>query len=121
MTAGIGPSFPTLQISLGDARSYFLSTAENELGVVSARSLAGGTLIPISWTEMQCNSTGAKVRSVERVFWGDGVGCDGYKLVLNSVLVQQKIGVSQSCESDGLNLIGVIIVIIVIMDAKIYV
>lgn len=29
-------------LSLGDARSYFLSTAKNELGVVYARSVAGG-------------------------------------------------------------------------------
>lgn len=29
------------QLSLGDARAYFLSTAKNELGVVSAESTAG--------------------------------------------------------------------------------
>lgn len=29
-------------LSLGDARSYFLTTAKNELGVVHAKSLAGG-------------------------------------------------------------------------------
>jgi exosome complex component CSL4 len=28
-------------LSLGDARSYFLTTAKNELGVVHAKSLAG--------------------------------------------------------------------------------
>ena len=28
-------------LSLGDARSYYLSTAENELGVVYAKSIAG--------------------------------------------------------------------------------
>ena len=28
-------------LSLGDSRSYYLSTAKNELGVVYARSLAG--------------------------------------------------------------------------------
>lgn len=33
-------------ISLGDARSYYLSTAQNELGVVYARSIAGG-LAPV--------------------------------------------------------------------------
>lgn len=47
-------------ISLGDARSYFLSTAENELGVVFAKSEAGAPLIPVSWCEMQCEKTGAK-------------------------------------------------------------
>ncbi|PKU65740.1 hypothetical protein MA16_Dca018530 [Dendrobium catenatum] len=29
-------------LSLGDARAYYLSTAKNELGVVSAQSIAGG-------------------------------------------------------------------------------
>ncbi|KAB5529515.1 hypothetical protein DKX38_019596 [Salix brachista] len=47
-----------LELSLGDARAYYLSTAKNELGVVSAESAAGATLVPISWTEMQCPLTG---------------------------------------------------------------
>lgn len=58
-----------LVLSLGDARAYFLSTAKNELGVVSAESAAGGTMVPISWTEMQCPLTGQieqrKVAKVE--------------------------------------------------------
>jgi exosome complex component CSL4 len=33
-------------ISLGDSRSYYLSTAKNELGVVYAKSLAGGPALP---------------------------------------------------------------------------
>ncbi|RVX11400.1 hypothetical protein CK203_019670 [Vitis vinifera] len=85
-------------LSLGDARAYFLSTAKNELGVVSAESTAGeiayfrdeqgkdmvveyrccaqlhdvdcrlvnivvplllgATMVPMSWTEMQCPLTG---------------------------------------------------------------
>ncbi|KAK1321728.1 hypothetical protein QJS10_CPA03g00574 [Acorus calamus] len=45
-------------LSLGDARAYYLSTAKNELGVVSAQSIAGATMVPISWTEMQCPLTG---------------------------------------------------------------
>ncbi|RKP08900.1 hypothetical protein THASP1DRAFT_15006 [Thamnocephalis sphaerospora] len=44
-------------ISLGDARSYYLSTAQNELGVIFARSVAGVPMIPISWQEMQCTKT----------------------------------------------------------------
>lgn len=44
-------------LSLGDARAYYLSTAKNELGVVSAESIAGAAMIPISWTEMQCPLT----------------------------------------------------------------
>ncbi|CAL0316635.1 unnamed protein product [Lupinus luteus] len=47
-----------LVVSLGDARAYFLSTAKNELGVVSAESTAGATMVPVSWTEMQCPLTG---------------------------------------------------------------
>ena len=58
------------QISLGDARSYFLSTASNHLGVVYAlptpdpSSLRGNRgserpLVPINWQEMQCPLTGA--------------------------------------------------------------
>ncbi|KAF8388309.1 hypothetical protein HHK36_026975 [Tetracentron sinense] len=47
-----------LVLSLGDARAYYLSTAKNELGVVSADSIAGATMVPISWTEMQCPLTG---------------------------------------------------------------
>ncbi|KAL1936097.1 hypothetical protein VTP01DRAFT_231 [Rhizomucor pusillus] len=44
-------------ISLGDARHYMLSTAKNELGVIFATSVAGATMIPISWQEMQCPIT----------------------------------------------------------------
>ncbi|KAN0012536.1 hypothetical protein ACTFIU_007843 [Dictyostelium citrinum] len=47
-------------ISLGDARSYYLSTAKNELGVVFAQSVAGSTMIPISWNTMQCPKTKTK-------------------------------------------------------------
>ncbi|KAF9154443.1 Exosome complex component CSL4 [Linnemannia schmuckeri] len=46
-------------ISLGDARSYYLSTASNELGVIFGTSVAGGSLVPISWQEMQCTKTKA--------------------------------------------------------------
>ncbi|XP_039251841.2 exosome complex component CSL4-like [Styela clava] len=41
-------------LSLGDASSYLLTTAENGLGVVLARSEAGELMLPISWQEMQC-------------------------------------------------------------------
>ncbi|CAG8803818.1 37156_t:CDS:2 [Gigaspora margarita] len=43
----------------GDARSYYLSTAKNELGVIYAQSVAGAVMIPISWQEMQCTKTKA--------------------------------------------------------------
>ncbi|XP_056004645.1 exosome complex component CSL4-like isoform X2 [Ostrea edulis] len=44
-------------LSLGDAHSYLLSTAENELGVVMATSEAGAVLEPISWCKMKCPKT----------------------------------------------------------------
>ncbi|CAM9301914.1 unnamed protein product [Choristocarpus tenellus] len=44
-------------ISLGDSTQYFLSTAENELGVRWAKSAAGSIMVPISWQEMQCPTT----------------------------------------------------------------
>lgn len=55
-------------LSLGDAMSYVLTTAENELGVVIASSEAGVQLIPISWCEMQCPKTLCKeLRKVAKV------------------------------------------------------
>ncbi|KIJ23806.1 hypothetical protein M422DRAFT_166124 [Sphaerobolus stellatus SS14] len=47
-----------LVISLGDARSYYVTTARNDLGVIFAESEAGATMIPISWQEMRCPKTG---------------------------------------------------------------
>ncbi|KAI9190444.1 hypothetical protein H9P43_001878 [Blastocladiella emersonii ATCC 22665] len=46
-------------LSLGEAHSYILSTARNDLGVIFAQSAAGSTMVPISWMEMQCPTTGA--------------------------------------------------------------
>ncbi|KAL9262848.1 Exosome complex component CSL4-like protein [Drosera capensis] len=52
----------------GIIRAYYLSTEKNELGVVSAESAAGATMIPISWTEMQCPSSGqVEQRKVAKV------------------------------------------------------
>ncbi|ESK98314.1 hypothetical protein Moror_64 [Moniliophthora roreri MCA 2997] len=45
-------------ISLGDARSYFVTTARNDLGVIFATSEAGATMEPVSWQEMRCPKTG---------------------------------------------------------------
>jgi len=47
-------------ISLGDSRSYYLSTAKNELGVILAQSNAGHLMVPISWEQMQCPVTRTK-------------------------------------------------------------
>lgn len=44
-------------LSLGDARSYYLTTADNSLGVVHAKSLAGAPMVAVSWQEMQCPQT----------------------------------------------------------------
>lgn len=64
------------QISLGDARSYYITTARNDLGVIFATSEAGehdyqllcdllnfaacigATMEPVSWQEMRCPKTG---------------------------------------------------------------
>jgi len=55
-------------ISLGDSKSYYLSTAKNELGVVLAQSTAGHIMVPISWEQMQCPVTQAKeFRKVAKV------------------------------------------------------
>ena len=46
-------------LSLGEASSgYLVTTAENELGVVIAKSeMSGIKMIPVSWTEMRCPKT----------------------------------------------------------------
>jgi len=44
-------------ISLGDARSYYVSTARNDLGVIYATSEAGASLEPVSWEAMRCART----------------------------------------------------------------
>ena len=48
-------------ISLGDSRSFFLSTAANEFGVIFCQTaMDKQPLIPVSWEEVQCPKTGAK-------------------------------------------------------------
>ncbi|XP_075210989.1 exosome component 1 Csl4 [Lycorma delicatula] len=44
-------------LPINEVQSYQLSTAENELGVVIAHSEAGISMVPVSWTEMQCPKT----------------------------------------------------------------
>jgi hypothetical protein len=46
------------QLSLGDARSYYLSTAANELGVIWARSEVGNVMVPVSYQDMEDSKTG---------------------------------------------------------------
>ena len=49
-------------ISLGDSKSFFLSTAENELGVLVAQTETGQRLQPYDWENMVCVETGELVR-----------------------------------------------------------
>ena len=41
-------------VSLGDSRSYFLSTARNDCGVVYAKSTSGELLQPIEFPNVSC-------------------------------------------------------------------
>ena len=56
----VGDVVRAVVISLGDERSYYLSTARNELGVVMASSEWGNQMYPISWKEFQDPTTGLK-------------------------------------------------------------
>ena len=47
-------------VSLGDARAYYLTSSEVELGVVLARSSEGAVMKPISFCEMECPVTKAR-------------------------------------------------------------
>lgn len=47
-------------VAYGEGQAYILSTAENELGVVSAVCECGENLLPASWCEMQCSKTGKR-------------------------------------------------------------
>lgn len=49
-------------ISLGDSRSYFLTTNEPELGVVLARSADGAVMKPISHNELECPVSAVRER-----------------------------------------------------------
>jgi exosome complex component CSL4 len=56
-------------LSLGDMNSYYLTTAKNELGVISATcASSGGKMVPVSWQEMQCPlSLSKELRKVARI------------------------------------------------------
>lgn len=56
----VGDVVRAVVISLGDERSYYLSTAKNELGVVMARSEWGNQMFPVSWKEFQDSITGLR-------------------------------------------------------------
>ena len=56
-------------LSLGDARSFYLTTAGDDLGMVRAtHGTSRATMLPIGWTEVQCPVTGeVEDRKVARV------------------------------------------------------
>lgn len=56
----VGDVVRAVTISLGDERSYYLSTAKNELGVVMAWSANGNVMVPVSWREFVDESTGVR-------------------------------------------------------------
>lgn len=49
----VGDVVRAVVISLGNERSYYLSTARNEYGVVMAVSEHGHQMFPVSWREFQ--------------------------------------------------------------------
>ncbi|KAI0119346.1 hypothetical protein F4814DRAFT_236431 [Daldinia grandis] len=56
-------------ISLGDQANYYLSTANNELGVIMATSEAGNPMFPVSWKEYKDPETGlSEPRKVAKPF-----------------------------------------------------
>lgn len=52
--------FLVLQVSLGDSRSYYISTSHASHGVISANSVQGNKLNPVSWEEMEDSVTGER-------------------------------------------------------------
>lgn len=63
----VGDIIRATVISLGDERSYYVSTAGNEYGVVIARSDHGNAMVPVSWKEMRDVLTGrAESRKVAK-------------------------------------------------------
>lgn len=56
----VGDVVRAVVISLGDERSYYLSTAKNELGVVMAVSEGGNQMVPVSWREFADMETGLR-------------------------------------------------------------
>ncbi|KAF2633035.1 hypothetical protein BU25DRAFT_87817 [Macroventuria anomochaeta] len=56
-------------ISLGDQSNYYVSTSENEFGVVMARSEEGRLMYPVSWKEFRDPVTGrAEARKAAKPF-----------------------------------------------------
>ncbi|KAK8934684.1 hypothetical protein KSP39_PZI014836 [Platanthera zijinensis] len=60
-----------MKLSLGDARAYYLSTAKNELGVVSAQSIAAtpGYKYPGKGGGRPAPPSGAESEWFSPLFW----------------------------------------------------
>ncbi|KAF2766939.1 hypothetical protein EJ03DRAFT_164366 [Teratosphaeria nubilosa] len=57
----VGDVVRAVVVSLGDERSYFCSTARNELGVVLAWSeVTGNAMVPVSWKEFLDQEMGVR-------------------------------------------------------------
>ncbi|KAF2258520.1 hypothetical protein CC78DRAFT_478450 [Lojkania enalia] len=65
----VGDLVRGMVISLGDQSNYYISTAQNEYGVIIATSEAGNNMYPISWKEFRDPKTGAtETRKVAKPF-----------------------------------------------------
>ncbi|PSN66103.1 hypothetical protein BS50DRAFT_601125 [Corynespora cassiicola Philippines] len=65
----IGDLVRGVVISLGDQSNYYLSTAQNEYGVVMATSEGGNQMYPVSWKEFRDPKTGkTESRKVAKPF-----------------------------------------------------
>ena len=64
----VGDIIRAVVISIGDERSYYLSTAQNELGVVMAKGAdSGAPMFPLNWKEVVDSLTGKReARKVAR-------------------------------------------------------
>jgi exosome complex component CSL4 len=65
----VGDLVRGMVISLGDQSNYYISTAQNEYGVVMANSAMGNQMYPISWKEFRDPKTGkTETRKVAKPF-----------------------------------------------------
>ena len=65
----VGDVVRAVVISLGDERNYYVSTQGDENGVLVARGVGGGSMVPRSWREMEEVGTGRREgRKVARPF-----------------------------------------------------
>lgn len=63
----VGDLIKAQVINLGDERSFYISTAGNEYGVIMARSEKGNPMVPRSWKDMMDSETGkVELRKVAR-------------------------------------------------------